>query len=257
MTNKLRRYFNRRNISTAATDIEIEGCAKPVELPALWAQGDEAEDEEDRRPRRHHGESENEDSDSDSSVDDSDDFTSDEESVDEAPAATAIAAMEEKKAVVLETAGTHRNALLAQLLMGGGIHAIAEEVPVPPPSAAVTTAGNPSLINHIEVDKEERPKAALVLPLFAMLSAEQQARVFQPPPAGSRLIIIATNVAETSITIPGIKYVIDCGRYKEKVTQSASGISKYEVQWVSRASADQRMGRAGRTGPGHCYRLYR
>ncbi|CAN0007127.1 unnamed protein product [Ectocarpus fasciculatus] len=105
-------------------------------------------------------------------------------------------------------------------------------------------------------DDEERPKNALVLPLFAMLSAEQQARVFDPPPPGCRLIVIATNVAETSITIPGVKYVVDCGRYKEKVIKSASGISKFEVQWVSKASADQRMGRAGRTGPGHCYRLF-
>ena len=57
--------------------------------------------------------------------------------------------------------------------------------------------------------------------------------------------------------LPGVKYVVDCGRYKEKVIKSASGISKFEVQWISKASADQRMGRAGRTGPGHCYRLYR
>lgn len=93
-----------------------------------------------------------------------------------------------------------------------------------------------------------------VVPLYAMLTAEEQARVFRAPPEGHRLVVVATNVAETSITIPGITYVVDCGRQKRKVVQHASGISQFEVGWVSRASADQRAGRAGRTGPGHCYR---
>lgn len=104
---------------------------------------------------------------------------------------------------------------------------------------------------------ENKPKKVLVLPLFAMLSPEQQAKVFAPPPAGHRLIVVATNVAETSITIPGIKYVVDCGRQKERYYDVKTGISRYQVSWISKASADQRAGRAGRTAPGHCYRLYR
>jgi ATP-dependent RNA helicase DHX37/DHR1 len=108
------------------------------------------------------------------------------------------------------------------------------------------------------VEEPPRPKLkALVLPLFAMLTPDQQRRVFEPVSDDTRLIVIATNVAETSITIPGIKYVVDCGRQKEKAYDAVSGISKYEVRWICKASADQRMGRAGRTGPGHCYRLYR
>ncbi|CAM9661965.1 unnamed protein product, partial [Ectocarpus sp. 13 AM-2016] len=95
-----------------------------------------------------------------------------------------------------------------------------------------------------------------VVPLYAMLTAEEQATVFRPPPDGHRLVVVATNVAETSITIPGIAYVVDCGRQKRRVVQRGSGISQFEVGWVSKASADQRAGRAGRTGPGHCYRLY-
>eukprot|EP00903_Cladosiphon_okamuranus_P006361 g6231.t1 len=95
-----------------------------------------------------------------------------------------------------------------------------------------------------------------VVPLYAMLTAEEQATVFLAPPEGHRLVVVATNVAETSITIPGIAYVVDCGRQKRRVVQRSSGISKFEVGWVSKASADQRAGRAGRTGPGHCYRLY-
>lgn len=93
-----------------------------------------------------------------------------------------------------------------------------------------------------------------VVPLYAMLTADEQATVFRPPPEGHRLVVVATNVAETSITIPGISYVVDCGRQKRRVAQRGSGISQFEVGWVSKASADQRAGRAGRTGPGHCYR---
>lgn len=73
-------------------------------------------------------------------------------------------------------------------------------------------------------------------------------------PTGHRLIIVATNVAETSLTIPGIRYVVDAGRYKQKLLESSGGLARYDVRWVSKASSEQRAGRAGRTGPGHCYR---
>lgn len=95
-----------------------------------------------------------------------------------------------------------------------------------------------------------------VLPLYSLLAPEQQAKVFRPPPAGTRLCVIATNVAETSLTIPGIKYVIDCGRVKKRFYDRVTGVSAFKVSWTSQASANQRAGRAGRTEPGHCYRLY-
>ncbi|KAK4550724.1 hypothetical protein LTR36_000303 [Oleoguttula mirabilis] len=95
-----------------------------------------------------------------------------------------------------------------------------------------------------------------ILPLYAALTSAQQLRVFQPPPAGSRLIVLATNVAETSLTIPGVRYVFDCGRAKEKQYDLSTAVQTFEIQWISKASASQRSGRAGRTGPGHCYRLY-
>ncbi|KAK0311662.1 putative ATP-dependent RNA helicase DHR1 [Friedmanniomyces endolithicus] len=104
-----------------------------------------------------------------------------------------------------------------------------------------------------------RGRAALkphILPLYAALPSAQQLRVFHSPPEGSRLIVLATNVAETSLTIPGIRYVFDCGRAKEKRYDNATGVQTFEIDWVSKASASQRTGRAGRTGPGHCYRLY-
>ncbi|GKT84771.1 LOW QUALITY PROTEIN: DEAH-box RNA helicase [Colletotrichum tofieldiae] len=76
------------------------------------------------------------------------------------------------------------------------------------------------------------------------------------PPENHRQVILATNVAETSLTIPGIRYVFDCGRSKERQYDRLSGVQTYEIGWISKASASQRAGRAGRTGPGHCYRLY-
>ncbi|CAA6665351.1 unnamed protein product [Spirodela intermedia] len=95
-----------------------------------------------------------------------------------------------------------------------------------------------------------------VLPLYAMLPADEQLRVFKDAPEGQRLVVVATNVAETSLTIPGIKYVVDTGREKVKNYNYRNGMAAYEVKWISKASAAQRAGRAGRTGPGHCYRLY-
>lgn len=100
------------------------------------------------------------------------------------------------------------------------------------------------------------PKKACILPLYSLLSAEEQAKVFAPIDEGHRLIVVATNVAETSITIPGISYVVDTGRQKCRNYNSGTGIASYDVMWISKASANQRAGRAGRTGPGHCYRLY-
>ncbi|KAG6868632.1 hypothetical protein C0993_000222 [Termitomyces sp. T159_Od127] len=95
-----------------------------------------------------------------------------------------------------------------------------------------------------------------VVPLYSLLPSEKQMRVFNPPPPGSRLVVVSTNVAETSLTIPNIRYVVDCGRAKERRYDVRNGIQAFVVNWISKASAAQRSGRAGRTGPGHCYRLY-
>ena len=95
-----------------------------------------------------------------------------------------------------------------------------------------------------------------VLPLYSQLQTKDQMRVFEPVPDNARLIVLATNVAETSLTIPGIRYVFDCGRAKERTYDHLTGVQGFEIDWISKASASQRAGRAGRTGPGHCYRLY-
>ncbi|KAL0267172.1 UNVERIFIED_CONTAM: hypothetical protein PYX00_009520 [Menopon gallinae] len=95
-----------------------------------------------------------------------------------------------------------------------------------------------------------------VLPLYSLLPSHKQAEVFAKPPDGYRLCVVATNVAETSLTIPHIKYVVDSGKTKKKMFDKVTGVTSYEITWCSKASANQRAGRAGRVGPGHCYRLY-
>lgn len=108
----------------------------------------------------------------------------------------------------------------------------------------------------VDVDAEAGPAAMHVLPLYSLLPTREQLRVFEPPPEGSRLVVLATNVAETSLTIPGIRYVFDCGRSKERKYDATTGVQSFEIGWISQASASQRAGRAGRTGPGHCYRMF-
>ncbi|KAB5545669.1 P-loop containing nucleoside triphosphate hydrolase protein [Coniochaeta sp. 2T2.1] len=114
--------------------------------------------------------------------------------------------------------------------------------------------------DEAEFDIEEEggtgPLKMQILPLYSLLPTKDQMKVFEPPPEGYRQVIIATNVAETSLTIPGIRYVFDCGRSKERRYDPLSGVQSFEIGWISKASANQRAGRAGRTGPGHCYRLY-
>jgi ATP-dependent RNA helicase DHX37/DHR1 len=111
---------------------------------------------------------------------------------------------------------------------------------------------------EFEIEDEEGPAYSKlqILPLYSLLPTREQLRVFETPPEGTRRVILATNVAETSLTIPGIRYVFDCGRSKERRYDRLSGVQSYEIGWISKASASQRSGRAGRTGPGHCYRLY-
>lgn len=97
-----------------------------------------------------------------------------------------------------------------------------------------------------------------VLPFYALLPDRQQRAVFDDFGEDIRKVVVATNIAETSVTVPGVCYVVDSGRVKEKVYKGEGShvFSSFDIRWVSKASADQRAGRAGRTGPGHCYRLY-
>lgn len=101
-----------------------------------------------------------------------------------------------------------------------------------------------------------RVKELVICPIYANLPSELQAKIFEPTPEGARKVVLATNIAETSLTIDGIVYVIDPGYVKENVYNPATGMSNLVVVPCSRASANQRSGRAGRVGPGKCFRLY-
>ncbi|XP_077047341.1 pre-mRNA-splicing factor ATP-dependent RNA helicase DHX16 isoform X9 [Agelaius phoeniceus] len=96
----------------------------------------------------------------------------------------------------------------------------------------------------------------LVLPIYANLPSELQARIFQPTPPGARKVVVATNIAETSVTIDGIVYVLDPGFCKQKSYSARTGMESLVVTPCSKASANQRAGRAGRVAPGKCFRLY-
>ncbi|MDX2090714.1 MAG: ATP-dependent RNA helicase HrpA [Kofleriaceae bacterium] len=105
----------------------------------------------------------------------------------------------------------------------------------------------------VELEQRAQPHTQL-LPLYARLSAAEQQRVFQR--GGGRRVVLATNVAETSLTIPGIVYVVDSGVARVNRYNVHTGVSQLLVEPVSRASADQRKGRCGRTESGVCFRLY-
>ncbi|XP_057791876.1 pre-mRNA-splicing factor ATP-dependent RNA helicase DEAH1 isoform X2 [Salvia miltiorrhiza] len=96
----------------------------------------------------------------------------------------------------------------------------------------------------------------IICPIYANLPTELQAKIFEPTPEGARKVVLATNIAETSLTIDGIKYVIDPGFSKMKSYNPRTGMESLLVTPISKASANQRAGRSGRTGPGQCFRLY-
>ncbi|KAM3834604.1 ATP-dependent DNA/RNA helicase DHX36 isoform 2-T2 [Vipera latastei] len=96
----------------------------------------------------------------------------------------------------------------------------------------------------------------VIIPLHSLMPTVNQTQVFKKTPPGVRKIVIATNIAETSITIDDVVYVIDGGKIKETHFDTQNNISTMAAEWVSKANAKQRKGRAGRVQPGHCYHLY-
>ncbi|XP_013188869.2 pre-mRNA-splicing factor ATP-dependent RNA helicase DHX16 isoform X1 [Amyelois transitella] len=99
-------------------------------------------------------------------------------------------------------------------------------------------------------------KELLILPVYANLPSDMQAKIFEPTPEGARKVVLATNIAETSLTIDNIIYVIDPGFAKQNNFNSKTGMESLMVVPISKASANQRAGRAGRVAPGKCFRLY-
>ncbi|KAK7573392.1 hypothetical protein V9T40_010583 [Parthenolecanium corni] len=102
----------------------------------------------------------------------------------------------------------------------------------------------------------EKANSWCILPLHSSLSLLEQDKVFDYPPEGFRKCVVSTNIAETSVTIDGIRFVVDSGKVKEMSYDPVCKLQRLKEFWVSKASAEQRKGRAGRTGPGVCFRLY-
>ena len=100
------------------------------------------------------------------------------------------------------------------------------------------------------------PAGVEVAPLFAAMDRRAQDAAVSPTAPGKRKVVLATSIAETSLTIEGVRVVVDCGLARVPRYEPALGLTRLETQRVSRAAADQRRGRAGRTGPGLCYRLW-
>jgi ATP-dependent helicase HrpB len=98
--------------------------------------------------------------------------------------------------------------------------------------------------------------AADVVPLYGALGGDEQDRAIAPAPSGRRKVVLATSIAETSITIEGVRLVVDCGLARVPRYEPDVGLTRLETVRVSRSGADQRRGRAGRTEPGICYRLW-
>ncbi len=107
-----------------------------------------------------------------------------------------------------------------------------------------------------EIAATPEGRQCAVLPLYGELSAAEQDRAVAPAPAGTRKVVVATNVAETSLTIPGVRVVIDSGLARIARHDPHRGINMLLIEPISQSSADQRAGRAGRTAPGRCVRLW-
>lgn len=132
----------------------------------------------------------------------------------------------------------------------------------PPGDVLVFLTGQDDIETAIKLLAEEahsnqkNSSGLLTLPLYSGLSRAEQELIFTPTPRGKRKVILSTNIAETSLTLEGVVYVIDSGFSKQKFYNPISDIESLVVAPISKASARQRSGRAGRVRPGKCYRLY-
>lgn len=139
-------------------------------------------------------------------------------------------------------------------LYQGVIDAVAEACSSGPGDILVFLPGERDIRELAKALEGRTAGTAEALPLYARLTSEEQNRMFRPH--AHRRIVLATNVAETSLTVPGIRYVIDSGLARISRYSARSGVQRLPIEPISRASAEQRKGRCGRVGPGVCIRLY-
>ncbi|MCE4542272.1 MULTISPECIES: ATP-dependent RNA helicase HrpA [unclassified Caballeronia] len=139
-------------------------------------------------------------------------------------------------------------------LMEGIVDAVDELCRVGPGDVLVFLPGEREIRDAAEALRKHHPPHTEILPLFARLSAQEQERVFRP--SNARRIVLATNVAETSLTVPGIRYVVDTGSARVKRYSYRNKVEQLQIEPVSQAAANQRAGRCGRVADGVCIRLY-
>jgi len=139
-------------------------------------------------------------------------------------------------------------------LMEGIVDAVDELCRAGPGDVLVFLPGEREIRDAAEALRKHHPPHTEILPLFARLSAQEQERVFKP--SNARRIVLATNVAETSLTVPGIRYVVDTGMARVKRYSYRNKVEQLQIEPVSQAAANQRAGRCGRVADGVCIRLY-
>lgn len=144
------------------------------------------------------------------------------------------------------------NARMEDEVVAATLKAIRDE----PGSALVFLPGQAEIRRVAEALAARVGPETDIAPLYGQLTAAEQDRAIQPVPNGRRKIVLATSIAQTSLTIEGVRIVIDCGLARVPVYEPDTGLTRLETRRVSRAAADQRRGRAGRTEPGVCYRLW-
>ncbi|HRK57278.1 MAG TPA: helicase-related protein, partial [Burkholderiaceae bacterium] len=142
-----------------------------------------------------------------------------------------------------------------QSLMDGLVGAVDECARCGPGDVLVFLPGEREIREAAEALRKHHPSDTEIVPLYARLSAEDQARVFTPS-GHLRRVVLATNVAETSLTVPGIRYVIDVGTARVKRYSYRNKVEQLQVEPISQAAAAQRAGRCGRVSDGVCVRLY-
>ncbi|KAH7284656.1 hypothetical protein KP509_34G065000 [Ceratopteris richardii] len=111
-------------------------------------------------------------------------------------------------------------------------------------------------VQLLQYEDENQQKDLIVFPLYSGLPRSDQEHIFSPTPRGKRKVIVATNIAETSLTLEGVVYVVDCGFSKQRFYNPIKDVEALVTAPISKASARQRAGRAGRVRPGKCFRLY-
>ncbi|MBK1733931.1 ATP-dependent RNA helicase HrpA [Halorhodospira abdelmalekii] len=134
------------------------------------------------------------------------------------------------------------------------VDAVHELTRAGPGDVLVFLSGEREIRECAEALRRQPPAATEILPLYARLSSAEQQRVFRR--GGGRRVVLATNVAETSLTVPGIRYVVDSGRARISRYSHRTKVSRLPIEPIAQASADQRAGRCGREAPGICIRLY-